>query len=209
MAKIKIRNLQGEGVGVLELADEVFGAEVNEVLLYEVVKAQLASKRAGTADTKNRSEVSGSSKKLYRQKGTGRARHGAIRAPIYVGGGQQHGPTPREYGYRPPRRQRIGALVSALSMKARDGQLIVVEAFDLDEIKTKALVSVLDQLDVPTSSVIVAGKDNQNLRLSARNLPKHCVLPPEGVNVYDLLRHEHLILTKDAVAALEARCKSA
>ena len=209
MAKVKVKNLQGEGVGELELSDDVFGAEVNEGLLYEVVKAQLASRRAGTANTKTRSEVAGSSKKLYKQKGTGRARHGSIRAPIYVGGGQQHGPKPRDYSYRPPRQMRIGALRSALSMKLRDGRLTVLDGFDLDEIKTKALVGVLETLEAAKSAVIVAGKENEKLRLSARNLAKHIVLPPEGVNVYDLLRHDHLILTKDAVAALEARCKSA
>src|SRR5688572_6120351 len=205
MAKVKVKNLQGEGVGELELSDDVFGAEVNEGLLYEVVKAQLASRRAGTANTKTRSEVAGSTKKLYKQKGTGRARHGAIRAPNFVGGGQQHGPKPRDYSYRPPRKQRIGALVSALSMKLRDGKLVVVDGFELDEIKTKALVGVLETLEATRSSVIVAGKDNEKLRMSARNLAKHSVLPVEGLNVYDLLRHEHLILTKDAVAAVEAR----
>src|SRR5690348_14400111 len=146
MATVDVFNLKREKVGTVDLSDQVFGAEVKEHLFYEVVKAQLASKRQGTAAAKNRSAVSGSTKKLYKQKGTGRARHGSIRAPIYVGGGQQHGPTPRDYGYRPPRKMRIGALCSALSMKLRDGQLIVVDAFELEEIKTKALVEVLGTL---------------------------------------------------------------
>lgn len=206
MAKVSIYDLQKKSVGELELSDEVFGADVNEDLLYEVIKAQLASRRAGTHSTKGRSEVSGSTRKLFKQKGTGRARHGDIRSPVFVGGGQSHGPTPRDYSYRPPRKMRIGALKSALSLKLKEGRLVVVDNFKLDEIKTKSLVNVLKTLEVPTSSLIVDVGGNDNLRMSARNLPKHQVLPPEGVNLYDVLRHEHLVLTKDAARALEARC---
>ncbi len=209
MAKIPVYNLRRESVGELELADDVFGREVNEGLLYEIVKAQLASKRSGTAKTKNRAEVSGSTKKIYKQKGTGSARHGDRNAPNFVGGGQVHGPVPRSYAYRPNRKMRIGALASALSMKLKEGRLIVVDAFGLDEIKTKALAGVLSTLKVGKSSLIVDGKDNQKLQLSTRNLDKHQYLPPEGVNVYDLLRHDTLVLTKSAAQALEARCKSA
>jgi large subunit ribosomal protein L4 len=206
MATIDVYDLKKKKVGSLELDDAVFGAEVNEALLYDVVKAQLASKRKGTHDTKVRSEVSGSTKKIYRQKGTGRARHGSIRAPNFVGGGQSHGPTPRDYSYRPPRRMRIGALRSALSLKLKEGRLVVVDKFELDEIKTKALAGVLGVLDAAKSALIVDRGDNEKLKLSARNLADHQFLPPEGVNLYDVLRHEHLILTKDAVAALSARC---
>lgn len=206
MAKVKVYNLRKESVGELDLSDAVFGAEVNEGLLYDVVKAQLASRRVGSANTKTRAEVSGSTKKMYKQKGTGNARHGSKRAPIYVGGGQVHSPKPRDYSYRPPREMRLGALRSALSLKLKEGRLTVVDAFALNEVKTKNLVGVLSTLSVGKSSLIVDGADNQNLRLSARNLDAHQVLPPEGVNVYDLLRHEHLVLTKNAVAALEARC---
>ena len=206
MAKIDVYDLKKKRVGELELSDEVFAAEVNEDLLYEVVKAQLASRRRGTHKVKNRSEVAGSTKKLYRQKGTGRARHGSIRAPVYVGGGQNHGPLPRDYGYRPPRKMRVGALKSALSLKLKEGRLVVVDRFELEEAKTKNLAGVLEKLDVPKSSLIVDRSDNANLRLSARNLASHLFLPPEGVNLYDVLRHEHLILTRDAVQALEARC---
>jgi large subunit ribosomal protein L4 len=206
MPKVKVYNLRNEVAGELELADEVFGAEVNEALLYDIVKAQLASRRAGTAKTKGRAEVAGSTRKLYKQKGTGRARHGSIRAQQYVGGGKAHGPQPRSYAYRPTRKMRLGALKSALSLKLRDGQLTVVSDFQLAEIKTKGLAQVLDALKVGKGAVIVDIGENANLRMSARNLPNHQFLPPEGVNVYDLLRHEHVVLTKDAAAAIQKRC---
>jgi large subunit ribosomal protein L4 len=205
MAKVKVLNLRAESVGEIELVDDVFGAEVNEPLLYEVLKAQLASKRSGSANTKTRSEVAGSSKKIYKQKGTGQGRHGSIRAPNFVGGGQQHGPKPRSYAYRPPAKMRAGALRSALSLKLKEGRLTIVDAFALDEVKTKTLAAALAALKVAKGSLIVDQKDNEKLRLSARNLETHQVLPPEGVNLYDLLRHEHLVLTRTAVDALVAR----
>lgn len=208
MPKIKVYNLSRESVGELELSDTVFAAKVNEDLFYDVLKAQLASRRAGTASTKGRAEVQGSRQKLYKQKGTGNARHGAIRAPNYVGGGQVHGPLPRSYAYRPPRKMRLGALRGALSMKLNEGRLIIVDDFELDGVKTKRLAEVLEKLQVGKSAVIVDDRSNDKLRLSARNLPKHLFVAPEGVNLYDLLRHEHLVLTKKAVAALEERCKA-
>ncbi|MEC7519953.1 MAG: 50S ribosomal protein L4 [Myxococcota bacterium] len=207
MAKVPVYNLKRESVGELDLADDVFGGEVNEALFYEVVKAQLASRRAGTHKVKNRAEIRGTSKKMYRQKGTGRARHGDEKATQFRGGGRAFGPKPRDYSYKPPKKMRKGALKSALALKLKEGRLLVVDKFDLEDIKTKALAGVLSTLEVPKSSLIVDGSGNENLRLSARNLAKHQYLPPEGVNVYDLLRHEHLILTKDAVEALTARCK--
>lgn len=209
MAKIPVYNLRRESVGELDLSDDVFGREVNEGLLYDVVKAQLASRRSGTAKTKNRAEVSGTTKKIYKQKGTGSARHGDRNAPNFVGGGQSHGPVPRDYSYRPTRKMRIGALKSALSMKLKEGRLTVVDSFELEEIKTKVLAGVLDTLKIGKSSLVVDAKANEKLQLSIRNLDSHQYLPPEGVNVYDLLRHEHLVLTKNAALALEARCKSA
>ncbi len=207
MPKLKVYNLERKDVGEIDLSDAVFGAEVNENLLYEVLKAQLAGKRSGSASSKNRAEVAGSTRKLYRQKGTGNARHGTIRAPIYVGGGQAHGPKPRSLAYRPPRKMRLGALRSALSLKCQEGQLIVIDQFELDEIKTKKLAQVLSTLEVGKASLIVDSADNTKLRLSARNLPTHQVVPPEGVNLYDVLKHETLVVTKGAVSALEARCK--
>lgn len=204
--KLDVFNLKREKVGSLELSDQVFAAEVKEQLFYEVVKAQLASRRAGTHRAKTRSEVSGSTKKLYKQKGTGRARHGSIRAPIYVGGGRAHPPQVQDWSYRPPRQVRIGALKSALSLLAKEGRLVVVDKLELPEIRTKGLVTALATLKVDSSALIVDGADNEKLRLSAANLAKHTVLPPEGVNVYDLLRHDHLVLSQDAAKALEQRC---
>jgi len=207
MAKVSVYNLQKNPVGDIELSDAVFGAEVNEALMYDVLKAQLASRRAGTAKTKLRPEVAGSTRKLYRQKGTGAARHGAIRASQYVGGGKAHGPRPRDYGYRPPRKMRQGALASALSLKVKQGTLFVVDGFKLDDVKTKQLASILKVFEAG-SALIVDGKGNDNLRLSARNLAKSSFLPPEGLNLYDILRHEHLILTKDAVTELQNRLEN-
>ena len=207
MPKVTVYNLDMKNVGELDLSDDIFGARVNEDLFYEVLKAQLASRRQGSANTKNRAVVAGTTHKLYRQKGTGGARHGNKKAPNFVGGGSAHGPKPRSYAYRPPRKMRLGALRSALSMKLQEGRLLIVDDFKLDAVKTKRLASVLGTLAVETSAVIVDDASNQNLRLSARNLPKHQFLPPEGVNLYDLLRHEHLVVTKQAVEALQARCQ--
>jgi large subunit ribosomal protein L4 len=205
MATIDVFNLKREKVGTVDLSDEVFGAEVKEHLFYEVVKAQLASKRQGTASAKNRSAVSGSTKKLYKQKGTGNARHGSKRAPTFVGGGQAHPPRPRDWSYRPPRQVRLGALRSALSKFAKEGRLLVVDAFTLPEIKTKGLLAALGTLKTDKKALVVDNMSNENLRMSIRNCADHQFLPPEGVNVYDLLRHDTLVLSKDAAKALEQR----
>src|SRR5277367_1908366 len=181
MATIDVYNMKREKVGSVELADEVFGTEVREHLFYEVVKAQLASKRQGTASAKNRSAVSGSSKKIYKQKGTGRARHGSIRAPVFVGGGQAHPPRPRDWSYEPPRRVRALALTSALSKFGKEGRLVVVDSFELGEFKTKKLVETLQALKAHTKSLVVDTHDNEKLRLSIRNCKDHQFLPPEGV----------------------------
>src|SRR5438477_8839433 len=146
MAKVDVYNLKREKVGSVDLADEVFAADVKEQLFHEVVVAQLASRRAGTHAAKERSAVAGSSKKIYKQKGTGRARHGSIRAPIFVGGGRAHPPTPQDWSYRPPRQVRVGALRSALSLLAKEGRLVIVDALKLDEIRTKGLVTALKAL---------------------------------------------------------------
>jgi large subunit ribosomal protein L4 len=153
--------------------------------------------------------VRGSTVKIYRQKGTGKARHGPIRAPIFVGGGRAHPPRPKDWGYRPPRRVRSLALRGALSLLVKEGRFTVVEKIDIGEIKTKKLALVLTALKAPTKTLVVDDKSNENLRLSIRNLRDSRFLPPEGVNVYDLLRHEHLVVSKEAVKALEARCKGA
>ena len=204
--KFDVFNLKREKTGEVDLSDLVFGAEVKEHLFYEIVKAQLASRRAGTQSAKTRSEVAGSSKKLYKQKGTGNARHGSIRAPIYRGGGRAHPPTPRDWSYRPPRQMRIGAMKSALSLLAKEGRLLIIDKMKLDEVRTKGLIVALKALKAEKSALLVDDKGNESLRMSARNLPKHTVLPPEGVNVYDILRHDFLVLSQDAAKALEARC---
>lgn len=206
MATFDVFNLQREKVGSVDLSDEVFGAEVREHLFYEVVKAQLASKRQGTQCAKNRAAVSGSTKKLYKQKGTGRARHGAIRAPVYVGGGRAHPPRPRDWSYEPPRRVRALALTSALSKFGKEGRLLVVDRFDLPDFKTKKLVEVLAALKAADKTLVVDSGDNEKLRFSIRNCKDHQFLPPEGVNVYDLLRHDTLVLSQRAARALEERC---
>ena len=206
MAKVDVYNLKREKVAELELADEVFATEVKEHLFQEVVTAQLASRRAGTHAAKERSAVSGSSKKIFKQKGTGRARHGSIRAPIFVGGGRAHPPKPQDFSYRPPRRVRVGALKSALSLILKEGRLTVVDDIDIGEIKTKKLAGVFDALKVGKKTLVVDDKSNENLRLSIRNMENNAYLPPEGVNVYDLLRHDHLVVSKSAAKALEARC---
>lgn len=203
--KLPVYNLKRESVGEIELDDAVFGAPVKEHLLYEVVKAQLASRRAGTKATKERSAVAGSSKKLYRQKGTGRARQGSIRAPHHSGGGMAHALEPKDWSYRPPRKVRLGALRSALSLFAKENRLIVVDAFDLPEIKTKGVVTALAALKADKKALIVDAKGNEKLEKSVRNLDGHRYLPPEGVNVYDLLRHDHLVVSKDAIKALQDR----
>jgi large subunit ribosomal protein L4 len=214
MATIDVYNMKREKVGSVELADEVFATEVKEHLFYEVVKAQLASRRQGTAAAKNRSAVSGSTKKLYKQKGTGRARHGSIRAPVYVGGGRAHPPRPRDWSYRPPQQVRSSALRSALSKLHKEGRLVIVDRLELPEVKTKGLVAALETLqnqnqkEKQKSALVVDNAANEKLRLSIRNCKDHQFLPPEGVNVYDLLRHDTLVLSKDAVKALEQRCLS-
>lgn len=204
--KVTVYNLKRESVGELDLSDEVFGAEVKEHLFYDVVKAQLASRRAGTKATKERSAVSGSSKKLYRQKGTGRARQGSLRAPHHPGGGMAHALEPKDWSYRPPRKVRIGALRSALSLFAKEGRLIVLDSLELPEIKTKGLVATLSTLQADKKSLVVDSATNDKLVKSIRNLENHQFLPPDGVNVYDLLRHDHLVVSKEAAKALEARC---
>jgi large subunit ribosomal protein L4 len=214
MATLDVFNMKREKVGSIDLSDEVFAAEVKEHLFYEVIKAQLASKRQGTQAGKERSAVSGSTKKLYKQKGTGRARHGSIRAPIYVGGGRAHPTRPRDWSYRPPRQVRQGALKSALSKFAKEGRLLVIDRIELPEIKTKSLLAALGALKVTTpregtrsaKALVVDSAANENLKLSIRNSAVHQFLPPEGVNLYDLLRHDTLVLSKDAAKALEQRC---
>ena len=204
MPKLKIKSVQNRKVGELELSDLVFGVEVKEHLLHEIVRMQLARKRSGTACTKERNAVVGSGAKPYRQKGTGRARQGSLKAPNHVGGGTVFGPRPRSYDFSPPKKVRRQAMCSALSWLVRENRMIVLNKLELAEIKTQGLVKVLDKLGAG-HALIIDSKENENLKLSARNLADHKFLPIEGINVFDILRHDQLVITKDAVLAVQER----
>jgi large subunit ribosomal protein L4 len=209
MAKIDVHDLSGKKVGSLELADEVFGA-INEDLLWEAVKHYRAGLRAGTHATKNRKLVSGSGKKLWRQKGTGRARVGSIRSPLWRHGGTVHGPQPRSYDYQFPRKKLQGALRSALAAKLGDGKLIVVEDFELKEAKTKQMREALDALNVEKTALLVdspSKSGNRNLELSARNLEGVELVAGSQVHPYHLLRYEHVVFSRPALEKLQGSLK--
>jgi large subunit ribosomal protein L4 len=202
MPIVDVVNLQNEKVGELDLNDQVLGAAVNEALLYESVRHHLAGVRAGTVKTKVRSEVAGSGKKLWRQKGTGRARVGSIRSPIWRHGGTTHGPQPRDYSYHLPRKMLLGALRSALSAKLRDGELKVVQEFALADHKTKAVRSVLDAFAMRRSVLLVDLGDNRNLALGSRNIPGVKLVPTRDVTAYDLLGHDRVLISEAAAKKL-------
>ena len=202
MPNVDILDLENRKIGELELADAVFGAPVNEHLLYEAVRHHQAGQRRGTAKTKTRHEVSGSGKKLWKQKGTGRARMGSIRSPLWRHGGTTHGPQPKDYSYKLPRKMLLGALRSALSAKLRDGELKVVQAFSLDDHKTKTMRGVLDRLEAGNSVLVVDNGDNRNLTLGARNLPGIKLVASKDVNVYDLLGHKGILVSEAAARKL-------
>jgi large subunit ribosomal protein L4 len=205
--QIDIVNIEGKKVGNLELADAVFATEVKDYLLWEVVKAQRAARRAGTHSTLTRANVRGGGKKPYKQKGTGNARQGSTRSPNFVGGGKVFGPHPRDYSFTVPKKVRRAALASALSLRAQEKKLVILDSLTFDAPKTKRLVGILKALGVP-SAVLVDGKENVQLSKSARNLPLSKYLPPEGLNVYDILDHAGLIITADAVKQIEARIQA-
>jgi large subunit ribosomal protein L4 len=204
MATFDVINLEKQKVSTIDLADVVFAGEVNEDLFYEVIKSQLASRRAGTHAVKNRSLVSGGGKKPYKQKGTGQARQGSIRASQWVGGGKAMGPKPRDYSYDVPKQVRKGALRSALSLRAKEQKVIILDSFVLTEIKTKKAIAALEKLGID-NALIVDEKANQNLAKSVRNLDGFTFLPPEGLNLYDVLKHHTLVLTVPTAKTLEAR----
>jgi large subunit ribosomal protein L4 len=187
-----------------QLNEAIFGAKTRAHLLHQTIVMQLANRRAGSASTKSKGLVRGGGKKPWRQKGTGRARSGSIRSPIWVGGGTTFGPVPRDYSYRLPRTARREALLSALSLKNRDGKIIVVDKFELEEAKTRIMVKALAELKVE-SAVIVISQPDVKIERSARNLSKVKVLRVDGINVYDLLRHDYLIFTQEALQRLEER----
>src|ERR1017187_7697072 len=209
MATIDVVNLGGEKVGSFELADEVFGA-VNEDLLWEAVKHYRAGQRAGTHATKNKKLVSGAGKKLWKQKGTGRARVGSIRSPLWPHGGTVQGPQPRSYDYAFPRKKLLGALRSALAAKFADGKLIVVNAFDLKETKTKTFRSALDALKVDSTVLLVevAPRSNRNLDLSSRTIDGLELVAGNEVHPYHLLRYDRVIFSQPAIERLQLSLKN-
>jgi len=202
MPSVNVIDLNNATVGSLELSDAVFGAEVNENLLYEAVRHHMACQRRGTAKTKTRHEVSGSGKKLWKQKGTGRARMGSIRSPLWRHGGTVHGPQPRSYAYKLPRKMILGALRSALSAKVRDGELRVVQAFNLPDHKTKNFQRVLGTLQIKKSVLLVETGENTNLQRASQNLQGVKLVATKDVNVYDLLKHGEVLLTETAARKL-------
>ena len=212
MPTVDVFDLKNQVVGSVELSDSVFGQKVNPALIYEAVRWQRAGMRSGTAKTKRRREVSGSGKKLWKQKGTGRARMGSIRSPLWRHGGTTHGPEPRNYEYKLPKKMQLGAIRSALSAKLRDGELKIIRAFEPNDHKTKAMAEALKTLDITRKVLIVdvttPGADgqpaelNRNLILSTRNIEGVKLIPTRDVSVYDLLNHKQLLLTEAAARKL-------
>ena len=203
MPKVQILNQQGENVGELELNEAIFGVDVNEHVVYEVVRNQLANKRQGTQSAKTRSEVRGGGKKPWRQKGTGRARQGSIRAPHWVGGGVALGPKPRSYNYTVNKKEKRLAIKSMLSSKVSENELVVVESLPLKEIKTKEMARILNNLKVEGKAVILLPEKDEIVQKSARNIEGVKTLQVGTINVYDLLKHKNLVVTEDTVKKLE------
>lgn len=197
MATVDVYNLAKEKVGELELDDSVFATEVKEHLFYEVVRSQLATKRAGTHSTRTRAEVNGTNARPWKQKGTGRARHGDRKANIFVGGGIAFGPKPRDYSYNPPKKVRKAAVRSALSRRFEESRLYVVEDFELQQIKTKDVVRVCKAFGF--DSALLVDERNEKLKRSAKNLPKVQYLCREGLNCHDILRYENVVISRAAV----------
>jgi large subunit ribosomal protein L4 len=202
--QLDVVDIEGKKVGALEVADAVFAAPVKEHLFWELVKAQRAARRAGTHATKTREFVRGGGKKPYRQKGTGNARQGSSRSPQFVGGGKVFGPHPRDYEYTVPKKVRRAALASALSLRAKENKVVILSEFAVDAPKTKKVIGVLKALGL-ASALVVDRRDNATLTKSVRNLTSAKYLAPEGLNVYDILNYPALVITKDAVKAIESR----
>ena len=202
MANVSVYNMEGKEVGTMELNDAVFGVEVNEHLVHLAVVRQLANNRQGTQKAKTRSEVSGGGRKPWRQKGTGHARQGSIRAAQWTGGGVVFAPTPRDYSVKMNKKERRAALKSALTSRVQENKLIVLDELKLDEVKTKAMQNVLNNLNVSKAMVVLADND-ANVVLSARNIPNVVTALPNTINVYDVLKYNTVILTKASAAAIE------
>ena len=204
MAVVDVINNKAEKVSQTDLVDTIFNIPVKGSILHEVVAMQLAKKRSGSAAVKHRSDVSGSGRKLFRQKGTGRARRGDIKSPLLRGGGSVFGPDPRSYAYKVPKKVRKLALKMALSSKLQDEKLVVLNEFELDEIKTREFVKVMRALDIK-NVLIITDKKNKNLELSARNVPQTKVLRVEGLNVYDILKYKNVVLLESSIKSIEGR----
>jgi len=202
MANVKVYNMEGKEVGTLELNDAVFGVEVNEHLMHLAVVGQLANKRQGTQSAKTRSEVSGGGRKPWKQKGTGHARQGSTRAAQWVGGGMIFAPKPRDYSVKMNKKEKAAAIKSALSSRVAEEKIYVVDSLSFDEIKTKKMAAVLDSLKVEKALVVLDKKD-ENVILSARNLPEVRTVMSNSINVYDILKYGSLVITKEAVAQIE------
>ena len=202
MAKVSVYNMEGKEVGTMDLSDAVFGVEIKENLVHQAVVKQLADRRQGTQKAKTRSEVSGGGRKPWRQKGTGHARQGSIRAPQWTGGGIVFAPTPRDYSFKMNRKERQAALKSVLTSKVQDNKFLVLEELKFDEPKTKDMKKVLDALGA-SDALLIVGKDSENAVLSARNLADVATTAPECINVFDMLKYDKVIATKSSVAAIE------
>ncbi|MGN0401829.1 MAG: 50S ribosomal protein L4 [Acetatifactor sp.] len=202
MAKVSVYNMEGKEVGTIELSDAVFGVEVNEHLVHMAVVQQLANNRQGTQKAKTRAEVSGGGRKPWRQKGTGHARQGSIRAPQWKGGGVVFAPVPRDYSFKLNKKEKRAALKSALSSKVQDSRLIVVDELKFDEIKTKNFVNVMNNLKVEKGLIVIAENDT-NVVMSARNVAEVDTALVNSINAYDIMKAKTLVLTKDAVAKIE------
>jgi large subunit ribosomal protein L4 len=203
MPVVDVRNLEGKKVGTVELADDVFSAKVNQNLLHETVRHFLAGKRSGTHKTKDKSEVSGAGRKLWKQKGTGRARIGSIRSPLWRHGGTVHGPVPRKYDYALPKKMIVGALRSALSSKLAEEKMTVVDGWTLDSHKTKPFRQALSKLDAETRTILLVATDaNVNLERASRNLEGVTLVPARSLGPYDLMRHDRVMLSREAAEKL-------
>jgi len=203
MPTVKVHNLKKEEVGEVQLSDAVFGAPLNEPLIHAAVRNFMANARQGTSATKTRGDVSGSGRKLWKQKGTGRARIASLRSPLWKGGGNVHGPQPRDWSYNMPKKMRQGALRSALSERVREGNVFVVEGWTMDKPKTKDFSTSLGKLGLNGKTLIVDSLENENLILSARNVRRAKVVNSFGLNIYDLLYHDHLVLSRTAAAEID------
>lgn len=205
MAAVDVLNSAGEKVSETQLPDEIFSVPVKTSVLHDVVRSQLASRRAGTAASKTRGMIKGSTRKLFRQKGTGNARAGSIKSPLRKGGGIVFGPSPRSFAYKVPKKVRKLALKMALSSKCEEKNLFVIDDFKLDQIKTKQLVSVLDALKLNNLLIVSDGQNDAHLELSSRNIPQVKVIRSAGLNVYDILKYKNLLLVESSIQNIQGR----